>query len=186
MDLFAELVVRVQWNSGHSQIIHTYPGSPIDETLAAHGFSTSPSSTLLVAFKGQFINPIFSFHYYNITNGDKLVCIAKKNRWSFHGIRYFVDRCLITPLSYSQICTMEEIRTDVLSKMVDRAFNKWELCEGFVSTMKDLLVEQERLEDDEFKGESVPTMVPQAASINDTPIPTIWSIHTPKFTDARA
>jgi hypothetical protein len=73
MDLYAEIAVRVQWTSGKPQIIHTYPSSPIDQTLATYGFRALPSSTFLVAFKGHFIDPIFSFHYYNISTGDKLV-----------------------------------------------------------------------------------------------------------------
>jgi hypothetical protein len=79
---------------------------------------------------------------------------------------------------------MAEARAEVRSKMLDRAFDRWELCPAFVGTMKDLLEEQEEFEDDEYEDESEPTVVPQVASINDSPIPTTWTMFTPLFSES--
>jgi hypothetical protein len=197
MNLSTQIDVRVQWNSGDSKIIHTYPGSPIDETLASHGFSTSSSDILFVAFKGEFINAIFSFHYYNISTGDKLVCHSKKKRLNFPGVNYFLNQTLITPSAHPQICTKDEIRTQVHSKMTDQAFDKMEFCDKFISVMNDFLIEQDNFEnfdgiengdfeddlEDDFEDDLMSTVIPQTSSINGEPMPTIWSMSTPPFTD---
>jgi hypothetical protein len=72
------LVLRVQWNWGDSKIVHTPSSSSIGGVLSSHGFHRPGEHQLLVAYKSELTNLLFSFHYYHVFDLDRLICLAKK------------------------------------------------------------------------------------------------------------
>jgi hypothetical protein len=186
MTLSAEIVVRVQWSSGCSQIIHTSPSAPIDETLASHGFSAPPSHTVFVAFTGQFINPIISFHYYNISSGDKLACLAKKTSSNVCQVPHYLKQYSIARISDHQAYRMEKIREEARSKKRDQGFDRWELSGGFDAAMRKFVTEHEESKYEDYEDDSLPTVIPQVASMNEELMPTLWTISSPALTGTHA
>jgi hypothetical protein len=173
LDASETIVIRAQWSTGGSQIIRTNSMSPIEDAFALPEFESSLTSSLVIVFKGQIINPIFSFHYYGIKSGDRLVCVAKKSDVQpkiLHYLEQFSISQYHTPSRTSQA---EAIRAIVRSRLEDLVYTRWELRDEFPRMIQVLLDEYEQM-DSLLEEQQSPTVVPDDASVNETPIPTLW------------
>jgi hypothetical protein len=160
------IVLTVRWSSGGSQIVHAQRHSFIDEVLSSYGFSAGPRTVLFVAHKGKFIDPLFSFGYYNISSGDTLVCHTK-------AFPYKCDRLYEPRLSPR--FTARARRSECLNtRMEDQVFTQLEMAQEFPSVMMDLLKQGERFDITGQFHHPFATIVPLIPTINETPMPALW------------
>jgi hypothetical protein len=130
----APVIVRVRWTWGGSQIVKATSCSSIDEVLSSRGFKVRSPSRICVAHKGKLIDPAFSFKYYNIANGDVLVCHEK----TFH--------LKVAKSPRSDLARWSEIAkyaNALQAKLEDQAFDQWEIRSGLSRMMDELLTEDE-------------------------------------------
>jgi hypothetical protein len=173
MSAIGTIVIRVQWNIGGSLTIRTDSTSPIGDVLASHGFESSLTFSLVIVFKGQIIDPMFSFHYYHINSGDRLICMAKKTGIDPKIVDYLDQFSISSSRTSSLTFQQEDIRENVQSKLEDVVFTRWELLNEFPRMLRELLDEYEQM-DAPFEEERLPTVMPDHASVNEAPMPTSW------------
>jgi hypothetical protein len=176
--LDGEIVVRVQWSLGESKAIHARVSCQIGEALAEHGFSARDNATmLLVAYKSKVIDPAFTFHYYGVSSGNKLVCLTKELHSIAMSHRFLKS---LKSSSLSHISTIAELRRteDAMhtesSRIHDVAFLQCEMLPEFPLILKDLLPEDGRQWPPEMGDPVLLTVVPQWSSICESPIPTAF------------
>jgi hypothetical protein len=165
----SNIVLRIRWTSGGSRIVHTQSYLAIEEVLASSGFTVAFPSSLVVVYKGQIIDPMFSFDYYKMENGCTLVCHEKTMRLTrSSGLGPQWTRSGLLCLNES-----EELADSVFDKLEDQAFVQWEMRREFPRVMKDLLSPEDTEGQDEGDDEFA-TVVPQTQTINESPMPMPW------------
>jgi hypothetical protein len=137
-----DLALSVRWHWGGSKVIRASSASPISTALTSNGFSALPNTLLIVAHKGQVVNPQFTFHHYQIRTGDQLVCLLKRLPTREKSCR-FLEALFPRKAIAAATPTEDDRTTQQVARLSDLASMMREARPGFPLVRSDQLAEQD-------------------------------------------
>jgi hypothetical protein len=167
----SDLILRVQWYWGGSTIVRTPSSSSIGDALSIHGFAAFDRSIVVVAHRGRLVDPLFTFHHYNVRSGDRLVCLSKRLPSKDKSNRFLSSLCAPPrrPVEAPRPDLTDADRTAEVARLNDFTYLASESAPELVGIARDLLRQQDE----------------QASERNDIRIPTVLRLDAaPKISDA--
>ncbi|OHT11013.1 hypothetical protein TRFO_19512 [Tritrichomonas foetus] len=151
----ANLVIRAQWSWGDSKIIKTKRDCVICEALKQEGFEEMEGNRLIIAFKGKIIDSAFTFDYYSIQNGARLVMALKKipsKTKTLHFLEKLNKKDSFNDLDVNLYMYDNQhdeskrlqARRDEIARLTDLNFANWETMREFPVIMNEILSLQEQ------------------------------------------
>jgi hypothetical protein len=172
-----DLIIKVAWSWGGSQIIHAHATDALSDVLASHSFSATNGSDLHVALRGCFVDTCFSLQFLQIHTGDHLYCLLKRQP-SKEKSRRFLES--LTPKPRRSPPAAIADRTDgnkrsQQAKLDDMAYAQWESRVDSRSVLTQILKQREdQTNDTQSDDETYVTELSQEGEISEAPLPHLF------------
>ena len=173
------LIIKAQFSWGGSKIIKTNESEAIGSVFTENGIIPITGTRLIFAFRGQLINPDFSFHHYGISSGSKIIVSFQKipsndkKRRFLESLERRENGRYFTVIK--QTPDVNDIaRKEEIARINDVMFMSLEGMTEFPLFMKEMLKNQNKQNTENWTVKiNHPTVIPENKSINEDPLPYI-------------